>query len=145
MLTRVPVGSRARFSFDVLDDFEAPCSSRRSRGPSFYQGLFGPSLLLVLRGGIAYPWGLRSRGPRPDNQLILPLEPFPPFGLVPKVTCCVPSSFVIRRVGYVFVDRILSCANTSSLFHIASATAAIFRAKVSFARSGFVPLSSCLA
>jgi hypothetical protein len=37
----------------ILDEIEALVFSRREREPSFYQGLFWPLLLLVLRGGIA--------------------------------------------------------------------------------------------
>jgi len=37
----------------ILDEIEARVFSRRVREPSFYQGLFRPLLLLVLRGGIA--------------------------------------------------------------------------------------------
>jgi hypothetical protein len=42
----------------ILDEIEARVFSRREREPSFYQGLFRPSLHSVLRGGIAYPWDL---------------------------------------------------------------------------------------
>jgi hypothetical protein len=42
----------------ILDEIEARMFSRRVREPSFYQGLFGPWLLLVLRGGIALLWDL---------------------------------------------------------------------------------------
>src|SRR5689334_19687762 len=38
------------------------------REPSFYRGLFWPWLLLVLRGGIAYSWDLRSTAPGPGGE-----------------------------------------------------------------------------
>ena len=51
----------------ILDEIEALVFSRREREPSFYQGLFWPWLLSVLRGGIAYPRDLRSTAPVPGN------------------------------------------------------------------------------
>jgi hypothetical protein len=58
----------------------------RRRRPSFYQGLLGPSLPSVLRGGIAYRWDLRREAPRPEIQWMLPLEPFSPLELLPPST-----------------------------------------------------------
>jgi hypothetical protein len=40
---------------------EAFVFSARWREPSFYVGLFGPSLRVVLRRGITYTWGLQPR------------------------------------------------------------------------------------
>ena len=61
--------------FSVLDELEADLFSHQGGEPSFYQGLFGPSLRSVLRGGIAYAWGLHLAAGGPSGQWMLTLEP----------------------------------------------------------------------
>jgi len=56
-------GCAPRLRIAVRKTFTAVAFSAGGREPSFYLGLCGPLLRSALQGGIAYPWGLRPKGP----------------------------------------------------------------------------------
>jgi hypothetical protein len=126
----------------ILDDDEAFVFSRQRREPSFYQGLSRPSLRLVLRGSIAYPWDLRRSAPEPEVQWMLTLEPCPSPGTAPTIKPLLGSDVSTRETGYELCLRCFVGSYLSLLFHIERAMAAILRAIVSFAKFGFVPAAS---
>jgi hypothetical protein len=104
-----------------------------SREPSSYLGLCGPSLYLVLRGGITYKWGLHRVGP--GITWMLPLEPFSPRTPAAASTD-VSMSFDADSREASYCVRYLSGLYVSFLFHMARVIAAIFRAMVNLARLG---------
>jgi hypothetical protein len=57
------VGVGCRFSARRPGDLPALAFSAGRREPSYYLGLCGPLLRSVRQGGIAYPGGLRPKGP----------------------------------------------------------------------------------
>jgi hypothetical protein len=99
-----------------------------------------PSLHSVLRGGIAFMWGLPVASGGPAVKWMLPLEPLS--------TCVVelPSSRArLSGAGAYALSLSTRCrfgSYTSPCFHIASTIAAILRARVSFARFGLIPEAS---
>jgi len=130
---------------DQLDrpgGIEAVVFFREMREPTFYLGFSQPLLRSELRGGIAWPWGLRGLHRRPVEQWMLTLESYSPLepGLGVLDGTRASTSSTSASVSYCF--RCSAGAYTSCCFHIASAVAAIFRASVNFARFGFVPCSS---
>ncbi len=112
------------------------------REPSFYLGLFRPWLPLVLRGGIAYPWGLQNRGPGPVIIWILTLETFSSPDIVPTIIGSFQSNTSALETSYVFCLQCFVASYSSPFFHIEMVIAAILRAIVSFARFGLVPAVS---
>ena len=125
-------------------DTEAVVFSRNMREPSFYQDLLGPWLRSVLRGGIAYAWGLRE-DTRDQNF----------NGCSPSNLC---RRAVSRRRGSLvswtnvptwsqttYDETSLRClfgSYSSSVFHMVKAMAAIFLARETLARLGLVPTSN---
>jgi hypothetical protein len=63
LMTQGAVGCAPRLRIAVRKTFTAVAFSAPEREPSFYLGLCGPSLRSALQGGIAYPGGLRPKGP----------------------------------------------------------------------------------
>lgn len=118
-----------------ISDIEAISSSRIVRGPSFYLGLFGPSLHLVQQRGIAFFPGLWL-GAGPELGWMLPFEPIAAPGAMG--TTVVVTTFYTSATSYDLL-RYDSGLYASPLFHIASVIAASLREIVSFARCGFVP------
>src|SRR5262249_19144599 len=123
----------------TLDEIEARVFSRREREPSFYQGLFGPLLRLVLRGGIAYPWDLESISLRPHSKWMLTLEPCSSPGTAPAFVPRSRTDSFPRETSHYSCLRCFVGSYLSLLFHMERAMAASLRAIVSFARLGLVP------
>jgi hypothetical protein len=139
MRERHPVEAEIGSAFS--DDIEAELFFLKVREPSFYLGLFGPLLLSVLRGGIAYTGGLRLESPRPDIQWMLSLEPCSSRSPSPCVTRS--SGYVdMRRARYGLCLRTFPGSYSSLVFHSDNVIEAILRANVSLARLGFVPCAS---
>src|SRR5262249_8785644 len=145
--TSTSVSVWQRFEFEIgsasSENIEAGLFFLEMREPSFYQGLNGPLLLSVLRGGIAYTWGRRLETPRPTEQWILTLEPRSSWSPSPTVFCSM-SAFDGARTRYeiCFGLRNFSGLYSSPVFHSASVIAAILRASVNLARLGLVPCTS---
>ena len=128
----------------ILDEIEAFLFSRKEREPSFYRGLFGPLLLSVLRGGIAYPWDIGSTAPVPDKEWMLTLEPCSSPGTAPSISLRLGTGVSTRETSYEPCLRCFVESYFSLLFHIERAMAASLRAIVSFAKFGLVPAAISL-
>jgi hypothetical protein len=63
---------------ETPDPVAAGSFSAREREPSFYRGLWGPSLRSALQGGIAYPGGLGPEGPDQQFNGCSPLNRWDP-------------------------------------------------------------------
>ena len=124
-------------------DIKALSFSAQWQEPSFYWGLFGPSLHLALQGGIAYRWGLWTYDPGPEIRWILSPVTISSPGTAPleadSFTCTTSNSKIRYVVWLSFFG-----SYTSSDLHIDSTIEAICRAMVSLARLGFVPPSSSI-
>ena len=127
----------ARWTFSSLCDRQArECSGSRP-GPSFHQGLYGPSLRSVLWRRITYPRGLRPCRTGPGESRMLTSDLVSPRPVALTTPRC--ESNDQRAAGATVACFSLPGSYSSSSFHIRRTIAAIRRAIVSLARLGFVP------
>ena len=125
-------------------DTEAALFSRKMREPSFYWGLLWPWLRSVLRGGIAYPWGLR------EGSRVQRFNGYSPSNLCRRAVSrrespCGPMTNVPTPSRTTYGETVLLCLLESysfSVFHITRAIAAIFLARETLARLGLVPAAN---